>query len=131
MVAHDFEYAQKYGIPTTRNQAQVVQDAIQYAKDNGVSLTDAYQQNFVVPLQAKDEFKAAQKAIQDALVAKAETKTPNIERIGTDENGNPTYGYMKADGTVVSIGGSGTSTSRNMPMNGNPKVINQLEDYKP
>ena len=50
------DYFDKYGSIIQRSKSQVINDVMNYAKKNGVSLSQALQENFIKPLQAKPEY---------------------------------------------------------------------------
>ena len=53
------EYYSEYGMMIQRSQQQALDDILQYAKDNNVSVAEALTQNFIKPLQEKPQYKAA------------------------------------------------------------------------
>ena len=50
-------YYSQYGDIIQRPQAQVVEDIIAYAKQHGISVAQALKENFITPLQNKQEYK--------------------------------------------------------------------------
>lgn len=50
------DYYKDYGMIIKRPQAQVVSDVLAYAKTNGISTSQALQENFIKPLQNKPEY---------------------------------------------------------------------------
>ena len=53
------EYYNEYGMMIQRSQQQALDDILQYAKDNNVSVAEALTQNFIKPLQEKPQYKSA------------------------------------------------------------------------
>ena len=50
------DYYDKYGSIIQRSKSQVINDVMAYAKKNGVSLSQALEENFLKPLRSKPEF---------------------------------------------------------------------------
>jgi hypothetical protein len=76
-------YYKDYGSIIQRPKAQVVNDIMNYAKSKGISVSQALKENFITPLQNKDQYKAmTNKALG------IEAPKPNERQITTDENGN-------------------------------------------
>jgi hypothetical protein len=48
------DYYDKYGSIIQRSKNQVINDVMAYAKKNGVSLSQALEDNFLKPLRAKE-----------------------------------------------------------------------------
>lgn len=91
-------YYDKYGSIIQRPEQQVINDVMNYASKNWVSLSQALQENFIKPLQDKPEFSQLNQI----------TTNPNVVRIWTDANGNPIYWtYNSATGKFDPIDLSG------------------------
>ena len=75
------DYFDKYGSIIQRSKSQVINDVMNYAKKNGVSLSQALEDNFLSQLRSKPQFEQ----INNAMSA------PDVVRIWTDANGNPIY----------------------------------------
>jgi hypothetical protein len=50
------DYYGKYGSIIQRSESQVIGDVMRYAKEKGVSLSQALEENFLKPLRSKPEF---------------------------------------------------------------------------
>jgi murein DD-endopeptidase MepM/ murein hydrolase activator NlpD len=64
MVSDSLKFALENGIPVQRNAGQIIADAQKYAQGKGVTLAQAIQDTFTVPLTNKPEYKNAIQSIQ-------------------------------------------------------------------
>jgi len=86
-------YYSKYWDIIERSEGQVINDVMALAKEKGISLNDALEENFLQHLRAKPGFKQLNTITSN---------NPDITRIGTDSEGNPVYWYWK-DWKLISI----------------------------
>ena len=76
-IEEQLKFAQTNGIPVTRSQGQIIQDAQNYAKTNGISLAQAIQETFTKPFQSKAEYKQALSNIQTKNAPTIKATTPD------------------------------------------------------
>lgn len=83
------DYYDKYWSIIQRSKSQVINDVMAYAKKNGVSLSQALEENFLKPLRAKPWFNSLNTVT---------TNNPDVFKIWDD-----IYGYWDENGNLVPI----------------------------
>lgn len=91
------KYYDKYSAIIQRPQGQVLNDIMNYAKQKWITVSQAFKENFLTPLQDKDAYKA--------MIAKETSGNVSRWVVGTDDDGYPIYGFVDLTNKRVTIPG--------------------------